>query len=96
MLTLSPAVNGAPDSLRIKQVEEQVFALRSSVICAFNQLLDLKDLNTGVHSTRLAEWGMRVGQELGLEEPALQNLEIAALLHDIGKVGIPDAILQKP
>src|SRR5260370_40373378 len=39
---------------------------------------------------------MRVGQELGLEEPALQNLEIAALLHDIGKVGIPAAILQKP
>src|SRR6201984_2909936 len=90
------ASDGTLDSLRIKQVEEQVSALRTSVICAFNQLLDLKDLNTGVHSTRLAEWGMRVGQELGLEEPALQNLEIAALLHDIGKVGIPDAILRKP
>jgi HD-GYP domain-containing protein (c-di-GMP phosphodiesterase class II) len=85
-----------PDSLRVKQVEEQVAALRSSVICAFNQLLDLKDLNTGVHSTRLAEWGMRVGQELGLEVAELQNLEVAALLHDIGKVGIPDAILRKP
>lgn len=85
-----------PDSLRIKQVEQQITALRSSVICAFNQLLDLKDLNTGVHSTRLAEWGMRVGQELGLEENQLQNLEVAALLHDIGKVGIPDSILGKP
>jgi len=39
---------------------------------------------------------MRVGQELGLEEAELQNLEVAALLHDIGKVGIPDAILRKP
>jgi len=86
----------APESLHIKQLEEQTAALRSSVICAFNQLLDLKDLNTGVHSTRLAEWGMRVGQELGLEEAALQNLEVAALLHDIGKVGIPDSILRKP
>jgi len=86
----------APESLRIKQVEEQISALRSSVICAFNQLLDLKDLNTGVHSTRLAEWGMRVGQELGLEESQLQNLEVAALLHDIGKVGVPDSILKKP
>jgi len=86
----------APDLLRIKQLEEQASALRNSVICAFNQLLDLKDLNTGVHSTRLAEWGMRVGQELGLEEAELQNLEVAALLHDIGKVGIPDAILRKP
>jgi HD-GYP domain-containing protein (c-di-GMP phosphodiesterase class II) len=87
---------GALESLRIKQLEEQSSALRNSVICAFNQLLDLKDLNTGVHSTRLAEWGMRVGQELGLEEAELQNLEVAALLHDIGKMGIPDAILRKP
>src|SRR5207302_11024172 len=86
----------APESLRIKQLEEEATALRNSVICAFNQLLDLKDLNTGVRSTRLAEWGMRVGQELGLEEPVLQKLEIAALLHDIGKVGVPDAILRKP
>jgi HD-GYP domain-containing protein (c-di-GMP phosphodiesterase class II) len=86
----------APESLRVKQLEEQTSALRTSVICAFNQLLDLKDLNTGVHSTRLAEWGMRVGQELGLEEAELQNLEVAALLHDIGKVGIPDSILRKP
>jgi HD-GYP domain-containing protein (c-di-GMP phosphodiesterase class II) len=88
--------SGALDSLRIKQLEEQASALRTSVICAFNQLLDLKDLNTGVHSTRLAEWGMRVGQELGLEEAELQNLEVAALLHDIGKVGVPDSILRKP
>jgi HD-GYP domain-containing protein (c-di-GMP phosphodiesterase class II) len=88
--------SGAQESLRVKQLEEQVAALRNSVICAFNQLLDLKDLNTGVHSTRLAEWGMRVGQELGLEEAELQNLEVAALLHDIGKVGIPDSILRKP
>jgi len=49
--------------------------MRSSVICTFNQLLDLKGLNTGVHSTRLAEWGMRVGQELGLSEEQLQNLD---------------------
>ncbi|PYT48893.1 MAG: phosphohydrolase [Acidobacteria bacterium] len=96
VLIMDSILHGTPDSLRIKQVEEQFSALRSSVICAFNQLLDLKDLNTGVHSTRLAEWGMRVGQELGLEEPELQNLEVAALLHDIGKVGIPDSILKKP
>jgi HD-GYP domain-containing protein (c-di-GMP phosphodiesterase class II) len=83
-------------SLRVKELEENLATQRSSLICAFNQLLDLKDLNTGVHSTRLAEWGMRVGQELGLDESALQDLEVAALLHDIGKVGIPDSILRKP
>ena len=77
-------------------MEEQTLALRTSLICAFNQLLDLKDLNTGVHSTRLAEWALHVAGELGLDESSLSDLEVAALLHDIGKIGIPDAILQKP
>lgn len=95
-VNVAPLSFGALDSLRIKQLEEQTSALHNSVICAFSQLLDLKDLNTGVHSTRLAEWGLRVGQELGLEDDELQNLEVAALLHDIGKVGIPDLILRKP
>jgi putative two-component system response regulator len=96
---MTPATNqpllASPEAFRIKLLEEQASLLRNSVICAFNQLLDLKDLNTGVHSTRLAEWGLRVGQELGLDENTLRNLEVAALLHDIGKVGIPDSILLK-
>src|SRR5881398_794962 len=99
---ITPPVNepsgfgGFASDLRVKELEQQVHSMRTAVICGFNQLLDLKDLNTGVHSTRLAEWAVRVGQELGLEEAELQNLEVAALLHDIGKVGIPDSILRKP
>jgi HD-GYP domain-containing protein (c-di-GMP phosphodiesterase class II) len=61
-----------------------------------NQLLDLKDLNTGVHSTRLAEWAVRIGRDLGLDDECLRDLEAAAILHDIGKIGVPDAILRKP
>jgi HD-GYP domain-containing protein (c-di-GMP phosphodiesterase class II) len=67
----------------------------NSLVCGFHQLLDLKDLNTGVHSTRLAEWGIRVGQELGIPEESLQDIEMAAVVHDIGKIGVPDAILNK-
>jgi len=84
-----------PD-LRVKQLEEQVQSMRTAVICGFNQLLDLKDLNTGVHSTRLAEWAVRVAEGLGIEESVLRNVEAAAILHDIGKIGVPDAILNKP
>jgi putative nucleotidyltransferase with HDIG domain len=92
----SDASTSLPQLLKIKSIEEQLAALNSAVICAFNQLLDLKDLNTGVHSTRLAEWALHVAGELGLDEAAQKDIEIAALLHDIGKVGIPDAILNKP
>jgi putative nucleotidyltransferase with HDIG domain len=96
----SKRFTGAPpwcsEGLRVKTIEERLSVLSTSVVCAFNQLLDLKDLNTGVHSTRLAEWALHVAGELGLDENLLNDIEIAALLHDIGKVGIPDAILNKP
>jgi len=81
--------------LRVKELEEQQTVLRNSVICAFNQLLDLKDINTGVHSTRLAEWALRVGRKMNIPESHSYQVEVAALLHDIGKVGVPDAILKK-
>src|ERR1700756_4254734 len=81
--------------LRVKELEEQQAVLRDSLICAFNQLLDLKDLNTGVHSTRLAEWALRVARKLNIAEEHLYQVEVAALLHDIGKIGVPDAILKK-
>src|SRR5205085_7466354 len=78
-------------AMRVKQLEEQLHTVQHSLILGFNQLLDLKDLNTGVHSTRLAEWAVRVARQLGLSESSLRAVEIAALLHDIGKIGIPDA-----
>jgi HD-GYP domain-containing protein (c-di-GMP phosphodiesterase class II) len=84
------------DPLRIAELEERVRATRQAAICALNQMLDLKDLNTGVHGTRLAEWAVRIGRQLGLDEPTLEDVEVAALLHDAGKVSVPDAILRKP
>lgn len=91
--------NSTPDSasllLRVKELEERHLDFRNSLICAFNQLLDLKDLNTGVHSTRLAEWAIRVARKRNIPEDHLHQVEVAALLHDIGKVGVPDAILKK-
>ncbi len=90
-------LSGDPSSLvlRIKELEEQHLAFRNSLICAFNQLLDLKDISTGVHSTRLAEWAIRVARKLNIPEEHMYQVEVAALLHDIGKIGVPDAILKK-
>jgi HD-GYP domain-containing protein (c-di-GMP phosphodiesterase class II) len=81
--------------LRVKELEEQHLVFRNSVVCAFNQLLDLKDISTGVHSTRLAEWAIRVARKLDIPEDHFYQVEVAALLHDIGKIGVPDAILKK-
>lgn len=92
--------SGSSDScaspLQLKAAQEEISALRSAVVCSLNQLLDLRDLNTGVHSTRLAEWALHVAGEIGLDEVSFPDIEVAALLHDIGKIGVPDAILNKP
>src|SRR5258708_31715064 len=91
-----PEPRWGPEALRVKEIEEQLANLHNSLICSMNQLLDLKDLGTGVHSTRLAEWAIRVAQEMGIEESGLHDIEVAALLHDIGKIGVPDSILNSP
>lgn len=90
------ALSSAELDWRVRDLENQLRLLRTGAICALNQMLDLKDLNTGLHSTRLAEWAVRLGQELGLSDSGLRDLEVGAILHDIGKVGVPDGILNKP
>jgi HD-GYP domain-containing protein (c-di-GMP phosphodiesterase class II) len=82
--------------LQVEDLQNQIRELHSGFVCCLNQLLDLRDLNTGLHSTRLAEWGLLVARSLNVSEQDMYGLEMGALLHDIGKVGVPDHILNKP
>ena len=54
--------------LRAEELQDQIRDLHSGFVCCLNQLLDLRDLNTGLHSTRLAEWGLLVARHLGVPE----------------------------
>jgi HD-GYP domain-containing protein (c-di-GMP phosphodiesterase class II) len=60
------------------------------------QALETRDFETHGHSERVVTFSLRLGHELGLDAENLRNLELGALLHDIGKIGVPDAILRKP
>ena len=60
------------------------------------QALETRDCETHGHSERVVTFSLRLGHELGLEEKELQDLEFGSLLHDIGKIGVPDSILRKP
>ncbi|HLJ61827.1 MAG TPA: HD-GYP domain-containing protein [bacterium] len=62
----------------------------------WSRALDLRDEETEGHTRRVAELTLRLGRTLGLSKPDLVQLWRGALLHDIGKMGIPDAILHKP
>ncbi len=92
----SPSFGISPLALRSKDLEEQLNQCQTGVMLALNMMLDLKDLKTGLHATRLAEWAVRVAEQLGVGHEELRDIEFASLLHDIGKIGVPDAVLQKP
>jgi putative nucleotidyltransferase with HDIG domain len=58
--------------------------------------LEAKDRSTEEHTRRVAEWAVAIGEQLGLAPGRLRDLALAGLLHDIGKLSTPDAILTKP
>ena len=58
--------------------------------------LEARDIETRGHSDRVVAYSMRLGEKMGLTSVDLIALEQGALLHDIGKVGVPDAVLLKP
>lgn len=58
--------------------------------------LDTREHDTGLHSERVCAYALRIGAEIKLSHPEMRALELGALLHDIGKIGVSDAILLKP
>jgi len=68
---------------------------RSASIDALTAALQARDQYTNDHSQAVVDWAVEVGRRLELDGTVLENLASIALLHDIGKVGIPDAILHK-
>lgn len=75
-----------------KQVED----FTSSIIKAFTNCIDGKDAYTNGHSYRVAQYTTMIGKKLGLDQETLDKYYNIGLLHDIGKISIPDAILTKP
>lgn len=83
-------------SRRIKSLKDEKCRLIQSITLSLLEILKLKDENTYEHSIRVAEFCVLMGQELNLSEKEMTILEVSALLHDIGKVGVPDSVISKP
>ncbi len=78
-----------------KALESVEDAYRST-LKALAQALETRDAETHGHSERVVTFSLRLGRELGLSKAQMKSLEFGSLLHDIGKIGVPDAILRKP
>jgi putative nucleotidyltransferase with HDIG domain len=82
---------GAFDTMTQKLQSQHLGTIR-----ALTSAIDARDQYTLGHSVRVAQLAVELGRHIGLPGPMLQNLEIGGYLHDIGKIGIRDAILLKP
>lgn len=70
--------------------------LSKQMVNALAKTIDAKDKYTNGHSTRVAEYSMLIAKRMGYEGEKLEQLEFSALLHDIGKIGVPREIINKP
>ena len=86
-----------------KQAQENILALNAELLHAYDatiegwsRALDLRDHETEGHSRRVTEMTLRLARAVGIPDADLVHIRRGALLHDIGKMGVPDAVLLKP
>ena len=83
-------------ALRGKVAEQELFKSRIEMLERLAVTAELRDDSTGEHSYRVGKLAALLGHEFGCDEDTCYMIELAARLHDIGKIGVPDAILLKP
>jgi len=98
--SLEETVRQRTDELRglnenLNQMLEVLYQNYRATLRALAGALEARDVETAGHSDRVVAYSLRLGRELGLTHRELIALEQGALLHDIGKIGVPDSILLK-
>jgi putative nucleotidyltransferase with HDIG domain len=83
-------------ALESSSLVERVRKMHLETIAALSRSMEAKDYYTGGHTERVADVAVALARRLGVEGADLDAIEIGALLHDIGKIGIPEQILRKP
>ncbi len=82
-----------------QKIEEQAKKIRASFLNAITALayaLEAKDIYTSGHSQRVTEISVAIARELGMPQESIDKIRLAGLVHDIGKIGIKESVLNKP
>lgn len=90
-------------SYEVKKKTDEVMAqheklerISMQIVKTLSGAIDAKDTYTNGHSTRVAEYSREIARRGGFSKEAQDNIYMMGLLHDVGKIGIPDAIINKP
>ena len=82
-------------NLELKDTNDKLEKAYLDSIETLRYTIEAKDIYTRGHSDRVAEFSVLIGKKLGLSDEDLHTLHLGGLFHDIGKIGVPDSILQK-
>lgn len=86
----------AEQQSELKSLNQELLIAYNKTIEGWSQALDLRDKETEGHTHRVTDLAIKFAQAIGLSNTDLEHVRRGALLHDVGKLGIPDAILHKP
>ncbi len=91
--TLAHQVATAIENAMFFQEQRETFL---GITVAFVEALEKRDNYTGGHTRRVCDYSLAIARQLGLASVQIEELRLSAILHDIGKIGVADRILQKP
>ncbi len=80
----------------VEKKTAEVKQLSIQVVQAMADAIDAKDTYTNGHSRRVAEYAWAMAERLGYDDKAQKSIYMMGLLHDVGKIGVPDAVINKP
>jgi putative nucleotidyltransferase with HDIG domain len=83
-------------NVQIKNAGAAIQRLNKELFITLGKIIDARDPYVLDHASQVATYAVSIGKQMGLDDKRLEMLQQAAYLHDIGKIGIPDSILQKP
>ena len=90
------AIQAFGQELATEHLQQERIHYYEETILSMVDMIEKRDPYTAGHSRRVADYAVRIAQELGIVHEQIEKLQRAAILHDIGKIAIPDAVLLKP
>ena len=92
---MSTVIDRIDSSFRVAELEDRAAQQTLAMATSLISLIDLRDRYTGGHSSRVAAYCRQIALQMDLAHEQTEEIVLAAALHDIGKIGVPDSVLLK-